>query len=425
MASNNKSFTVKEMREVAKQSKVSEPREAAMMVTTNLLDSPLPDLDAPILQPIKQKPKSFAHRIRDKFSKYQYDITRNVNVCLHRVKSTASIFADWIINFVPEAPKKTEDEKIEALKSTLDSIYRAQNKVRVKESKTAIKGFAKQYIIDGVEGADAWPFLNAMARKQAVKLLNENRMIKVNLVLYCEMERIDMKSGEVTNTVAPFVSKTEAVLESTDVNELYDHAIDKIMKALDAFQMRSNNWRFKLVQKLEINSVVYKPLRGKSYVPLPDELAKKNAVINVKNKDDQCFKWCITRALNPTDIHAERITKELRNQAEELDWSDIEFPDAMDEIVIKKFENNNDVSINVFGYTEVGGVFSLYVSKHQSERMIDLLLITDSKTKHYCWKKNLNRLMTKKTEKSTHSMHYCRRCLTGYRTVDALTKHDK
>ena len=212
------------------------------------------------------------------------------------------------------------------------------------------------------------------------------------------MERIDMKGGEVTNTVAPFVSKTEVVLESTDVHALYDHTIDKIMKALDIFQMRGSNWQFNLVQKLEINTVVYKPLRGESYIPLPDELAKKNAVINVKNKDDQYFKWCITRALNPTDIHAERITKMLRNQAEELDWSDIEFPVAMDENVIKKFESNNDESINVFGYTEVGGLFPLYVSKHQSERMIDLLLITDGKTKHYCWIMNFNRLMTKKTE---------------------------
>ena len=84
----------------------------------------------------------------------------------------------------------------------------------------------------------------------------------------------------------------------------------------------------------------------------------------MKNKDDQSFKWCITRALNPTAIHAERITTELRNQTVETDWSGIEFPVATDENVIKKFENNNNVSINVFGYTEVGGVFPLYVSKH-------------------------------------------------------------
>ena len=33
--------------------------------------------------------------------------------------------------------------------------------------------------------------------------------------------------------------------------------------------------------------------------------------------------------------------------------------------------------------------------------------------------------MTKKTKKSTYSLHYCRRRLTGYRAVGALTKHDK
>ena len=86
-----------------------------------------------------------------------------------------------------------------------------------------------------------------------------------------------------TNTVALFVSKTQVALESTDVNELYDHAIDRIMKVLNAFRMRGSNLRFKLMQKLAINTMVYKPLRGKSNLPLPDELAKKNAVINLKN----------------------------------------------------------------------------------------------------------------------------------------------
>ena len=64
MTSNNKSFTVKKMREVAKQCKVSELREAAMMVSTSLHDSSLPDMEASILQPFKQEPKPFAHRSR-------------------------------------------------------------------------------------------------------------------------------------------------------------------------------------------------------------------------------------------------------------------------------------------------------------------------------------------------------------------------
>ena len=61
--------------------------------------------------------------------------------------------------------------------------------------------------------------------------------------------------------------------------------------------------------KLEINSFRYVPLKGKSYIPLPKKLADKTAIINMKNEVDQCFKWAVTRALNPVDKNAERIDK--------------------------------------------------------------------------------------------------------------------
>lgn len=121
-----------------------------------------------------------------------------------------------------------------------------------------------------------------------------------------------MKTREVINLVFPFRSKTEIVLEATDVSELYSKAIDKILGLLAVFQMRGSGWRFKAVQRLEINSIAYKPLKSKSYIPLPTVLANKKAIINLKNGDDQCFKWCVARALNLVDDHAESITKVLR-----------------------------------------------------------------------------------------------------------------
>ena len=102
-------------------------------------------------------------------------------------------------------------------------IYKNEPKIR--ESKTAIKGFAKQYVADGIAGTDAETFLNS-AKSEVVNLIGKNRQTKINLVLFCKMERVDIKSGEVTNTVAPFVSKTEVVLEGTDVGELYNEASD-------------------------------------------------------------------------------------------------------------------------------------------------------------------------------------------------------
>ena len=36
-------------------------------------------------------------------------------------------------------------------------------------------------------------------------------------------------------------------------------------------------------------------------IPLPGFLAAKKAIINLKNEDDECFKWAIIRALNPLE----------------------------------------------------------------------------------------------------------------------------
>ena len=60
----------------------------------------------------------------------------------------------------------------------------------------------------------------------------------------------------------------------------------------------------------------------------------------MKNEDDECFKWCSTRALNPKEIHPERITQELRKQSEELNWKDMEFSVELDKIRV--FEKINE-----------------------------------------------------------------------------------
>ena len=49
------------------------------------------------------------------------------------------------------------------------------------------------------------------------------------------------------------------------------------------------------------STVKYEQIGGFSYIPLPGFLAAKKAIINLKNQDDECFKWAITRALNPVE----------------------------------------------------------------------------------------------------------------------------
>ena len=138
-------------------------------------------------------------------------------------------------------------------------------------------------------------------------LIINTRQTKVKLNLSCMMEKVDLKSGEVIAKEATFLSKTEVNLESTNSNELFSKMKETFLKSLAKFHRQGSNWRFHSVLSLDLHTVKYEPLGGSSYIPLPAFLAAKKAIINLRNEYDECFKWAITRGLNPEEKHSERI----------------------------------------------------------------------------------------------------------------------
>ena len=78
---------------------------------------------------------------------------------------------------------------------------------------------------------------------------------------------------------------------------------------------------------------------------IPDQLANRRAVINLKNEnDDKCFKWAVIAALHYVDIksHPEHISN-LRKYVDNYDWS--KFPLSVKGI--SEFEKKNDVIVNI------------------------------------------------------------------------------
>ena len=53
-------------------------------------------------------------------------------------------------------------------------------------------------------------------------------------------------------------------------------------------------------------------------------------LINLKNKDHKCFMWCHVRLINPQNKNAERINKQDKIIAANLNYSDIVFPIDID-----------------------------------------------------------------------------------------------
>ena len=125
---------------------------------------------------------------------------------------------------------------------------------------------------------------------------------------------------------AAFHSKKEVNLESTDADELYAEMKDRVIEDLTNFLQGGSGWRFRSIVSLNVFTVEYKPLKGSSYIPLPKNFKNKKAIINMENEDDQCFKWSVTRALNPKDKNSEKVDDDLIEQAKELNWKGINFP---------------------------------------------------------------------------------------------------
>ena len=76
-------------------------------------------------------------------------------------------------------------------------------------------------------------------------------------------------------------------------------------------------------------------------------------MINIQNIDDnECFKWCLVRYLNPADHHPARTAKADEYVAKTLDFKGINVPFKIRDI--HEIENKNSIGISVFNYENNG-----------------------------------------------------------------------
>ena len=141
-------------------------------------------------------------------------------------------------------------------------------------------------------------------------------------------------------------------------------------------------------------------LAGSRYIRLPkglDHLQKR--LINIQNIDDnECFKRCLVRYLNPADRNPAWITKADKDFAKKLDFKDVQFPFKVRDI--NKIGKKNLIGISVFSF-ENKEKHPIHVSKKYSEeKHVDLLLIEEKGKSHYVLVKHFNKFMY------NHTLHH-------------------
>ena len=219
-----------------------------------------------------------------------------------------------------------------------------------------------------------------------------------------------------------FRSNTYTIINNGDISSFLNTAFGEILNKIDFWLEEGSAWQVEKVLDHYVNITQYVPLRGRSYLPLPEELKNpKKGLINLKNDDNKCFLWCHVRHLNPQEKNANRIKLEDREFAKRLDYSGITFPVTVNQI--PKIEKQNKININLFGYDK--SPYPIYISKARNIDHLDLLYIEKEEEEvkqHYVYIKDFNRFMYH-FSKHKEKKHFCKNCFQCFYSEDVLAKH--
>ena len=181
-------------------------------------------------------------------------------------------------------------------------------------------------------------------KKFLIDLLNKettNRAVRSQATIWIRFVR-----DEVEQVSLAFNSRMMTVYNLNDESEIVTAMIGHMTQQIENPALRNSKFVFDRVLHMDIDLHRLNLTRGSSYVPLPDWLMKKKAIINPKNSDMECFKWAVITAMKWEEIgnNPERVSK-LRRYEGDFDWSDIEFPVSFRDI--NKFERNNEIGVNI------------------------------------------------------------------------------
>ena len=295
-------------------------------------------------------------------------------------------------------------------------------RTRISQTAKALKNYTKSFEISVKDEKD--PLVQLNNTRKAVTNHIENILILMKGLKFAEtlVVTFEKRIGreERLFKTAYFNSQQLTITNDTQIELALSLSKQQILNKIAVWIAEGSNWIIESINNHYLNVVKYEPMKGSSYIKLPAELRNSaKGLINLKNEDKQCFRWCHIRFLNPQDKYPQRIKKVDKQYIENLDYLGIEFPVTTKQY--NKIEKQNEININVFGY-EDKQPYPIYVSKEKYKENMNLLLITENENKHYVLIKDFNKFMYNQT-KHKERKHFCMHCLQCFSSERVLTDH--
>lgn len=230
--------------------------------------------------------------------------------------------------------------------------------------------------------------------------------------------------------VANFKTKMHTLLvgDKNDIEELLRDQYENILNELESFERKSSGWSLFEIDGILLKLTKYIPLKGRATIPLPLKIARTKSVVNVVNIDEYCFKYAILGAYTSPGQCNITNPSFYNTIHHNLDFSCITFPVKTEHIT--KFERQNHASVNLYALDDSNDVYPYRISPllRKVPQNFNLLFLKTEDTTHYCYIRNLSRLVSAQVTNHDGQMEMCERCFQRYYGADAkkkLTSHEE
>ena len=267
-----------------------------------------------------------------------------------QVKTKLNKWYDWLIKNVPKPIKDGASKAFKTFKDKVTGLYNRAtgstgNETRIKEPKPfkpieleqAFGGAYRSYRINGRPKIDVDTFFNRIG-KGLIELikreLKTRTSARIQTTAWIRYVRDDEELA--------FNSLMMTVYRGSEMDQIVDRMITKMEFQIENPVLLNCRFVFDEFLYLDVNFHQLNLTRGSSYLPLPDWLVRKKAIVNPHNNDEECFKWSVIAAEKVGMKDPQRVSN-LRKFKDNYDWSRLEFPVSIKDI--GKFETRNNIQL--------------------------------------------------------------------------------
>ena len=182
---------------------------------------------------------------------------------------------------------------------------RSRLQFKLQKSREALEGNVQQFTVNMKEGKNLSTLKKTIAVFKPVMtdFQQKHSAYKFQVVVSIGSHKA---VDPTVITQPPVVLTSEMVAVYAETAPLND-VNPRLLNFIEVYEQNVLGWVFSKFVSLQLSLWHLDPLRASAFVPLPNWIQTRRAVVNIRWIGDDCFKWAVFAGMHPVDAYGDRM----------------------------------------------------------------------------------------------------------------------